>query len=167
MIVGCPQEVKNNLEVRVGRTPAGAQALARVSAVASLDALGWHYAGIAFGWQIYRETVADECLARDLGPDFASLCSTPFSSTEPKNERPLSMETTTDSPAASTDVIVHASFAPDGTCLVIGEQPAWATPQRWFDHLSRNTENCFRPLQGGRGTFTLSRAKLEELKIQP
>lgn len=77
------------------------------------------------------------------------------------------METTAEPPIASVDVIVHASFAPDGTCLVIGEQPAWATPHLWFAHLSRNTVNCFRPLQGGRGTFTLSRAKLEELKIQP
>lgn len=71
------------------------------------------------------------------------------------------METST---SAAPDVLIHASFAPDGSCLVIGEQPAWATPQQWFNCLSRYTVNSFRPLAGGRGTFTLSRARLEELK---
>ena len=62
------------------------------------------------------------------------------------------------------NILIHAVFAPDGVCTMIEEQPAWADPHQWFSHLSRNTVNSFRPLAGGRGLFTLSRARLEELK---
>ena len=65
---------------------------------------------------------------------------------------------------ASSDVIIHASFAPDGTCLAIGESPAWASPQQWFALLSKYTVNSYRALSGGRGVFLIKRQRLEELK---
>jgi hypothetical protein len=65
---------------------------------------------------------------------------------------------------ASSDVIIHASFAPDGTCLAIGESPAWASPQQWFSLLSKHTFNSYKTLSGGRGLFVIKRQRLEELK---
>lgn len=65
---------------------------------------------------------------------------------------------------ASDNILIHAIFAPDGVCITIEEQPVWATPHQWFCHLSRHTVNCFRPLAGGRGLFSLTREKLEGLK---
>jgi hypothetical protein len=62
------------------------------------------------------------------------------------------------------DVIIHASFAPDGTCIAIGESPAWASPQQWFALLSKYTVNSYRALSGGRGVFVIKRQRLEELK---
>lgn len=64
----------------------------------------------------------------------------------------------------STEVIIHASFAPDGTCLSIAESPAWATPPQWFKLLSKFAVNSYEPLAGGRGVFRISRERLEELK---
>lgn len=64
----------------------------------------------------------------------------------------------------SGDVIIHASFAPDGSCLAIGESPAWASPQQWFNLLSKYTVNSYKALSGGRGVFLLKRQQLEELK---
>jgi hypothetical protein len=74
------------------------------------------------------------------------------------------MEPTEVTAATSAAVIVHASFAPDGTCLAIGESPAWASPEQWFKLLSKHTVNSYRALSGGRGLFTIDRQRLEELK---
>lgn len=67
----------------------------------------------------------------------------------------------------TTDALVHARFAPDGSVIDIDERPAWARPQQWFDLLSRNTVNAYRALAGGRGVFQLPRAELESLKAAP
>ena len=74
------------------------------------------------------------------------------------------METTEVTTATSPDVIVHASFAPDGVCIAIGESPAWASPQQWFKLLSNYTVDSYRALSGGRGMFTINRQRLAELK---
>lgn len=69
-------------------------------------------------------------------------------------------------PAAALNphVVVHVKFDPDGSCIAIGESPAWATPEQWFKLLSRHTVNCYRALSGGRGLFMIDRQRLEELK---
>lgn len=74
------------------------------------------------------------------------------------------VEAATEAAAPASDVIIHASFAPDGTCLAIGESPAWASPQQWFALLSKHTVNSYRALSGGRGVFLIKRQRLEELK---
>jgi hypothetical protein len=74
------------------------------------------------------------------------------------------METTEVMVPESADVIVHASFAPDGSCVSIAHSPAWASPQQWFALLSNYTVNSYRALAGGRGVFVVKRERLEELK---
>ncbi len=63
--------------------------------------------------------------------------------------------------------VIHTRFAPDGAVVDISERPAWATPQQWFDMLSRNTVNAYRALLGGRGVFQLPREQLQGLKAVP
>jgi len=48
--------------------------------------------------------------------------------------------------------------------MEIGERPSGATAQEWFAHLSRNTQNCYQVLAGGRGIFRLNREQVEGLK---
>ena len=60
--------------------------------------------------------------------------------------------------------IIHVRFAPDGTVTEIGERPKEATPQVWFSHLSRNTQNSYQTLTGGRGIFRLTGEEVEGLK---
>ena len=74
------------------------------------------------------------------------------------------METTEVAAAISAEVLVHARFAPDGSCVAIGESPAWASPEQWFKLLSKHTVNSYKVLSGGRGLFTINRQRLEELK---
>lgn len=51
---------------------------------------------------------------------------------------------------------VLVRFAPDGTVVQIGERPDGASPQAWFNHLTRHAGNGFRTLAGGRGVFRLA-----------
>ena len=60
--------------------------------------------------------------------------------------------------------IIHVRFAPDGTVTEIGERPKGATAQEWFSHLSRNTQNSYQTLTGGRGIFRLTGEQVEGLK---
>lgn len=60
--------------------------------------------------------------------------------------------------------ILHIRFAPDGTVMEIGERPKGATPQEWFNHLSRNTQHCYQSFLGGRGIFRLSRGQIAALR---
>ncbi len=64
----------------------------------------------------------------------------------------------------STQVMIHVRFAPDGTVMEIGERPGGVAPQACFAHLSRNTQNCYQALSGGRGIFRLTREQVESLK---
>lgn len=61
-------------------------------------------------------------------------------------------------------VMIHVRFAVDGSVQEIGERPAAAGPQAWFNHLSRNTVNAYEPLSGGRGLFRLDPTVLEEMQ---
>lgn len=60
--------------------------------------------------------------------------------------------------------IIHVRFAPDGTVMEIGERPKEATPQEWFNHLSRNTQHCYQSFLGGRGIFRLPREQIAALQ---
>ena len=60
--------------------------------------------------------------------------------------------------------IIHVRFAPDGTVTEIGERPKAATPQEWFNHLSRNTQHCYQSFLGGRGVFRLSCEQIAALR---
>lgn len=61
-------------------------------------------------------------------------------------------------------VLIHASFAPDGTTLTIGELPEWASPHEWYSLLCKTPGNGYQALAGGRGLFRLPKAALEALK---
>lgn len=61
-------------------------------------------------------------------------------------------------------VMIHVRFAPNGTVVEIGERPASATAQDWFNHLSRGTLDCYESLSGGRGVFRLPKDQFESLK---
>ena len=65
---------------------------------------------------------------------------------------------------ASTNVMIHARFAPNGTVVEIGERPAALTPQDWFNFLSDNAGANYQALAGGRGLFRLTRTETEALK---
>ncbi len=64
----------------------------------------------------------------------------------------------------STNVLIHARFAPNGTVVEIGERPAALTPQDWFNFLSDNAGANYQALAGGRGLFRLTRAETDALK---
>lgn len=64
----------------------------------------------------------------------------------------------------NAEVILHASFATDGTCVSIAEKPVWASPQQWYSLLCKLSVNAYEPLAGGRGVFRLSKERLAELK---
>jgi hypothetical protein len=64
----------------------------------------------------------------------------------------------------STNVLIHARFAPNGTVVEIGERPAALTPQDWFNFLSDNAGANYQALAGGRGLFRLTRTETDALK---
>jgi hypothetical protein len=60
--------------------------------------------------------------------------------------------------------IIHVRFAADGSVTEIGERPKGTSAQEWFAYLSRNTQNCYQTLTGGRGIFRLGVEQVEGLK---
>lgn len=62
-------------------------------------------------------------------------------------------------------LMIHVSFAPDGTVRGIGEKPAGTSPQAWFDQLTRHSAGGYQALSGGRGVFRLPRTALAELQV--
>ncbi len=62
------------------------------------------------------------------------------------------------------NVMIHVRFSPNGTVTEIGERPAAASAQEWFNHLSRSTSNCYESLSGGRGLFRVEKGQLDALK---
>ncbi len=62
------------------------------------------------------------------------------------------------------NIMIHVRFNNDATVSEIGERPSALTAQSWFNHLSRNTQNCYEPLSGGRGIFRLSAQQFDALK---
>lgn len=61
-------------------------------------------------------------------------------------------------------VIIHVRFAADGSVTEIGERPAEASAQVWFNHLSNRAGTSYQPLSGGRGVFRLARGEVDALK---
>lgn len=61
-------------------------------------------------------------------------------------------------------VLIHVRFAPDGAVVEIGERPAPASPQDWFNRLSESVGDTYQPLSGGRAVFRLSRGALDSLR---
>lgn len=64
----------------------------------------------------------------------------------------------------SDEVTIHVRFSPDGTVTEIGERPAAAPPQKWFDYLTTQAGGAYHALSGGRGIFRVSRADVERFK---
>lgn len=62
-----------------------------------------------------------------------------------------------------SQIVIHVRFAPDGSVSEIGDRPAGASPQEWFNLLSRNTRECYQALAGGRGVFRVSGEQLAAL----
>ena len=44
------------------------------------------------------------------------------------------------------NIMIHVRFNNDATVSEIGERPSALTAQNWFNHLSRNTQNCYESL---------------------
>jgi hypothetical protein len=63
---------------------------------------------------------------------------------------------------APSEIVIHARYAPDGTCIEIGERPAALTPQAWFKYLYENVGQSAQPLAGGRLIFRVPAADLEK-----
>ncbi len=59
--------------------------------------------------------------------------------------------------------MIHVCFAPSGTVTAIGELPATAHPQAWFNFLTREAGTAYEALAGGRGVFRLSPENLTDL----
>jgi len=64
----------------------------------------------------------------------------------------------------NNQVMIHVRFAPNGVVTEISDCPADASPQKWFDFLSRSTSNSYASLSGGRGVYRMSREQVESLK---
>jgi hypothetical protein len=64
----------------------------------------------------------------------------------------------------TTEVVIHARFAPNGTVVEIGERPTALDPQDWFNILSDKAGSHYQVFAGGRGVFRLSRQELESIK---
>ncbi|WP_374544582.1 hypothetical protein [Rhodoblastus sp.] len=62
---------------------------------------------------------------------------------------------------APSEIVIHARYAPDGTCMEIGERPTSVTPQAWFKYLYENAGDTAQPLAGGRLIFRVPAADLE------
>jgi hypothetical protein len=60
--------------------------------------------------------------------------------------------------------VIHVRFSPDGSVTEIGERPAGASAQAWFDRLIGRTGNGYQPLSGGRAVFRIPRAEVDSLK---
>jgi hypothetical protein len=65
---------------------------------------------------------------------------------------------------SDAEVMIHVRFSPDGTVTEIGERPAEAPPQRWFNLLTERAGAQYQPLSGGRGVFRVARGALDEMK---
>jgi hypothetical protein len=61
-------------------------------------------------------------------------------------------------------MMIHVRFAPNGAVTEISERPDGATPQDWFDHLTRVAGTTFQALSGGRGLFRIPDADVEAIK---
>ncbi len=65
---------------------------------------------------------------------------------------------------SSEEVLIHVRFSPDGEVTDIGERPAAAAPQSWFNQLSAQFGEAYQPLSGGRGLFRVARGEVDRLK---
>lgn len=54
-----------------------------------------------------------------------------------------------------SDIIVNVRFLPNGLVNTITQKPEHLSPQDWFDYLCKAVPLAYRPLSGGRGTFTI------------
>lgn len=64
----------------------------------------------------------------------------------------------------SEEVLIHVRFSPDGAVTDIGERPAAATPQSWFNQLATRFGEAYQPLSGGRGLFRIARSEVDSFK---
>ena len=62
------------------------------------------------------------------------------------------------------DSVIHVRFLPDGSVTEIGERPAGAGAQQWFDRLIGRAGNGYQALSGGRAVFRVPRAEIDALK---
>jgi hypothetical protein len=62
------------------------------------------------------------------------------------------------------NLVIHVRFSPDGSVTEIGERPAGASAQQWFDRRIGRTGNGYQPLAGGRAVFRIPRAEVDVLK---
>jgi hypothetical protein len=65
---------------------------------------------------------------------------------------------------APSEIVIHARYAVDGTCLEIGERPAAISPQQWYAFLYEKVGQTAQPLAGGRLIFRVPAAELANLQ---
>jgi hypothetical protein len=67
---------------------------------------------------------------------------------------------------ALSQVVVHASYYPDGTIKEIGERPEKLTGQQWFNFLCNKIPQYGQALAGGRHVFRVAATELDALKAE-
>ena len=65
---------------------------------------------------------------------------------------------------ATSQVMIHVRFAPDGAVTEISERPTTVSAQDWFNRLSDQAGMHYQPLSGGRGLFRLNPDEVKALK---
>lgn len=60
------------------------------------------------------------------------------------------------------NVVVEVRFHPNGLVRMINQKPANMDPQDWFDFLCKQGAS-YRPLSGGRGTFSIEAEKFDDI----
>ena len=61
-------------------------------------------------------------------------------------------------------ILIHVTFAADGTVVSISSKPESSGPQQWFNFLTRHTTDCYQALSGGRGVFKVPAGQLHDLQ---
>jgi hypothetical protein len=65
---------------------------------------------------------------------------------------------------APSEIVIHARYAPDGTCQEIGERPASLSAQQWYAFLYEKVGQTAQPLAGGRIIFRVPATELAGLQ---
>ena len=67
----------------------------------------------------------------------------------------------------TSEVVIHARYALDGSVSEISERPEGFTAQEWFNLLCIKVPNTAHALSGGRMVFRVDAAELATLKASP
>jgi hypothetical protein len=67
----------------------------------------------------------------------------------------------------TSEIVIHARYAQDGSVSEISERPEGLSAQEWFNLLCVKVPNAAHALSGGRIIFRVDAAELQTLKATP